>query len=88
MEELEKAKLVSELYDKKSKYLSSLSDLSDSQKIFTIGTRYLRDFYGHVNEIHLLNSSFLKKVKQMTIDEINYQIELIDNQLKELLKCN
>lgn len=88
MEELEKAKLVSELYDKKSKYLSSLSDLSDSQKIFTIGTRYLRDFYGNVNEIHLLNSSFLKKAKQMTIDEINYQIELIDNQLKELLKCD
>lgn len=87
MEELEKAKLVSELYDKKSKYLDCLSNLFDSQKDFVIGTEDKRD-YGYTIKINVFNSSFLKKVKQMTVDEINYQIEVIDNQLKELLKCN
>ena len=88
MEELEKAKLVSELYDKKSKYLDCLSNLFDSQKDFVIGTEHKMDFHGYTNKINVLNSSFLKNVKQMTVDEINYQIEVIDNQLKELLKCN
>lgn len=66
-----------------------MSNLFDSQKNFVIGTELKIDFHGYTNKINvLLNSSFLKKVKQMTVDEINYQIELIDNQLKELLKCN
>lgn len=82
----DKAKLISDLYKKKSEILSALSDLNNPNYYFVVGQGYRELWAGSsLLSYSNLEEGFITKVKEMTIAQYNRSIDKIEAELNTLL---
>lgn len=86
---LNKAKEISELYERKSKACDSLKNLTSPDYSFKLGyqLRYPR-FYGNdIHRLYEIDEEFEKNIKEQCISYLENKIIKIDEELEALLKC-